>query len=71
MTTTTRMCPFCPILLPHQQELWNTIGPDFFGEPAEIGGVPSCGDCAAVAAMTDEAEQIIRMLKSQNQEQSA
>ncbi len=44
----TQPCPFCPLMLPDQPDLWERIGNDFFGEPAMIGDVHSCGSCTEV-----------------------
>lgn len=44
MTTiqkTQQPCPFCP-LMGIDPSMYNLVGNDFFGEPAKIGGVPSC-----------------------------
>lgn len=64
-TKTVKMCPFCPLLLPGQEDMWNPIGNDFFGEPASIGGVPSCGDCAQVVEIGGNAAELVAQVKGE------
>lgn len=52
------MCPFCP-LMGIEISMWQPIGNDFFGEPAKIGGIPSCGDCA----LTVDPEHVVEMVQ--------
>lgn len=50
------MCPFCPIFeSPDVQP--QPIGNDFFGEPASIGGIASCGICHAVISGLSDKDQ--------------
>ena len=44
--TTKTMCPFCPLLLPEQPDLWNPAGNDFYGQPVLVHGHPACEACA-------------------------
>jgi hypothetical protein len=41
-------CPFCLLFLPDEPELHSPVGNDFFGEPARIGSMPSCEECAII-----------------------
>lgn len=52
------MCPFCP-LMGIDPEHYQSIDDDFHGEPAMIGTIRSCADCASVAAMTDSAQELL------------
>lgn len=52
MNTTEQMCPFCPLFV--EPELRDTIENGFFGEAANVCGVPSCAGCAIVAQMDDD-----------------
>lgn len=47
-----KMCPFCHLLV--EDELCDPIENNFFGEPANIKGIPSCDGCAIVALMDDD-----------------
>lgn len=68
----TEQCPFCPILLPLDPSLWNTIGSDFFGGDATIGGIRSCGDCAQTAQYSASEQALVdEMARIQTQKQSA
>lgn len=49
-----RMCPFCPVMLPDQPDLWSPIGNDFFGTPTSIGNIRSCGWCAEFVGIGDD-----------------
>jgi hypothetical protein len=51
----SNLCPFCPLMLPCEPDLWETIGNDFYGSPATIGGIAACEDCAIVAGIYEPA----------------
>jgi hypothetical protein len=57
METKKQMCPFCPQFV--EQDGWQPIGTDFFGEHAKVGDIASCAECATIAEITDSAEQMI------------
>lgn len=64
-------CPFCP-LMGIDESLYNTVGNDFYGEPAMIGNIPACGPCAAVAEVTDTTEELLGLLdEAQRQGETA
>lgn len=56
----SRLCPFCTLLV--EPEHYNFIGQEFFGEPALIGGIRSCGDCYEVASSTESGEALVKEL---------
>jgi hypothetical protein len=67
MTTTPvtiQPCPFCA----HFGEKAQPISGDFYGTPAMIGTVPSCGECADIA---DDCKTTCAMLDWLAQQQPA
>ena len=62
-----QLCPFCQLFGEEPQP----IGPDFFGQQAKIGPVPSCDACATVASFTDSSEHLLMQLKEQTDSQEA
>lgn len=60
-------CPFCPIMLPEQPELWENIGSQFFGGAAKIGDIPSCQYCAEIAE-EDEQYYLVSLVAQDKQE---
>ena len=64
---TPAMGPFCPLLV--EEALCDPVGYDFFGQPANVKGIPSCDGCATVARMADDDGQwMIDMLKKDQPE---
>lgn len=59
----TPMCPFCSLFVPESE--CQPVGDDFFGSPVSIGGIRSCGDCAALVKEPQDAEEMVAMLKQQ------
>lgn len=55
-------CPFCPLQGIEESE-YLPVEYDYFGEPATIGGIPSCAACASVAKATDTTELILAELE--------
>lgn len=55
-------CPFCPILLPDDPELWNKVGTEFFGGQAKVGGIDACDGCATYAWVADTTQMMINDL---------
>lgn len=55
-------CPFCRVLLPAEPEQWQEVGCDFFGEPAKIGEVESCADCALIPESHEQIDELLALL---------
>ncbi len=55
-------CPFCRIMLPNLEDMWNPIGRGFDGSPASVGGVRSCAWCASNAAIMDTTRTLLQQV---------
>jgi hypothetical protein len=56
------MCPFCP-LMGIGPEHYLPIGNEFFGVPAQIGGIRSCEACAVYAEIGECADELVKELR--------
>jgi len=61
--TSPQHCPFCVVLLPDQQEQWNRVGNDFYGDLPMIGPVRCCATCKKVALVLDDEDELLAMVK--------
>ena len=68
MTATSKqeMCPFCP-LMGIEEEQYLPVGNDFFGEPAMIGGIPSCSACAWIAEHNGTEKELVEDLQARQE----
>jgi hypothetical protein len=51
------------------EELYDVVGYDFFGEPCSVAGIPSCEGCAYIANECDGAEEMIASLRERQDQQ--
>src|SRR6266567_1827578 len=55
-------CPFCRIMLPNLEDMWNPIGRGFDGSPASVGGIRSCAWCASSAQIMDTTRTMLQQV---------
>src|SRR6266571_7312185 len=55
-------CPFCRIMLPNLEDMWNPIGRGFDGSPASVGGIRSCAWCASASCIMDTTHTMLQQI---------
>lgn len=61
-----QLCPFCPLFLPEETELWEQIGDEFFGSPAIFEDIHCCDGCySALHLMSNDGNEGVQQMVAQ------